>query len=243
MKKKNVTMFNTAKIFGTLSEGHPKVDRWISRELAFASGDAVLLPFQVEKRHLKNVLTCMRLMDVMGLLVKGDLRKDIVRYVPLLDKVAKRANSVDTIIRSKSSFKGFNAIGIALLQLLKDTKVNVNSISNAFIAGKSPFINSIKGALLAEGAKVQRVSNASQITVPNKGRSMGIAVIGNMNAASTKRIISIIKDNWDKLIVIDLRKSAHVKSMGFGAPCLKLPDLIKKSRTISVELLTRAVKK
>lgn len=236
-------MFNAEKIFGVLSEDSPNVDRWVSRQLAPESSDAVMLPFQVEKRHLKNVLICMRIMDVIGLLVKGDLRRSITKYIPTLDEAAEHANSVDTIIRSNRSFKGYNAIGLACLRWFGEERIDVNSNANAFIAGISPFIDSIRGALIAKGVKVKRIRNASQITIPAKERSLGIAVIGNMEAASTRRIISVIKDNWDTLIVIDLRNSAHVKSMGFRTPCLKLAELIRKSRHISVGLLTRASKK
>ncbi|MFH1829324.1 MAG: hypothetical protein ABH871_00920 [Pseudomonadota bacterium] len=240
MKKRSAEKFINALIFGTLCEGSPKVDKWMSKKLASKVCDAVLLPFQVDRQHLKNVLICMRLMDVIGLTVEGSLRQDIAKYLPELDDSAKRANSVDTIIKSRKSFKGYSSIGLACLKWLDEE--GIKSISNAVIAGKSDFINPVAGALLAKGAKLRRIRSTSRIATSTKEQAPTIAVIGNLDAALTKKLFSVIKNSWDKPIIIDLRDSPLVKRKGVRAPCMTMQDLIKKSREISVELLTCSIK-
>ncbi len=93
--------FDTPIIFGALCEHSFELPRGLGRALAARAPGAILLPFQVEKRHLKNVLTCMRLMDIAGLVVMGSHQRAILGHLSNLDISAKKAGSVDVIARQK----------------------------------------------------------------------------------------------------------------------------------------------
>jgi|GEM_PF-4423445 len=97
--------FDTPVIFGALCDRSLDLPAGLARALKSRIPAAVLLPFKVEKRHLKNVVTCMRLMDVMGLVVLGSHRRSIVAHLKHLDGSAKKAGAVDVIVRRSNSFK------------------------------------------------------------------------------------------------------------------------------------------
>jgi hypothetical protein len=96
-------------IFGTLCEKNRRIDQGLARRIRKAVGESVLLPFAVERRHLKNVVLTMRLMDIEGLVVSGSHRKSILKHIPKLDRSARKARMVDTIARRRGTFVGYCA--------------------------------------------------------------------------------------------------------------------------------------
>lgn len=101
-------------IFGTLCEKRCKADRSLARKIREIVGESVLLPFAVERRHLKNVVLTMRLMDIAGLVVSGSHRKQILKHMPKLDQSARDAGMVDTVARRRGTFIGYCAEEMAL---------------------------------------------------------------------------------------------------------------------------------
>lgn len=101
-------------VFGTLCEKNCRTDRLLARRLEEAVGESVLLPFAVERRHLKNVVITMKLMDVAGLVVTGSHRKHIMKHIPRLDRSARDAGMVDTVARRRGGFVGYCVEGMAL---------------------------------------------------------------------------------------------------------------------------------
>jgi len=101
-------------IFGTICEGRCEADAGLARMISRSIGDSVLLPFSVDRRYLKNVVLTMKLMDIAGLVVTGNHRKNILRHIPTLDSSAKAARMVDTIVRRRGDFVGYCAEEIAL---------------------------------------------------------------------------------------------------------------------------------
>ncbi len=67
----------------------------------------VYLSFKVAPRYLKNVVKCMKLMDVVGLNVTGDYQKKVPFYVDLLDISAKKAKKVNIIVKKGKKFIGY----------------------------------------------------------------------------------------------------------------------------------------
>lgn len=79
------------------------------RELRRRDTDAVCLPFRVAPRHLKNVVACMRLMDIIGLAIHPSLQKRIMKELPSVEKRARDAGFVDVVTRRNNRFVGMNA--------------------------------------------------------------------------------------------------------------------------------------
>ncbi len=67
----------------------------------------VYLLLKVELEHLKNLLTCMRLMDVIGVNLSLAYEKKVARHLDRLDSSAKASGRVNVIAKKGHKFVGF----------------------------------------------------------------------------------------------------------------------------------------
>lgn len=100
--------FETPTIIGALCEQEREIPAQLARSMKKLAPRIAFLPFEVERRHLRNTVACMRLMDVASLLVCGRHRREIVRHLTHLDAAARRAGAVDCVIRRGKRFVGMN---------------------------------------------------------------------------------------------------------------------------------------
>lgn len=100
--------FEPPLIIGALCEGEKDIPREMFRAFGHLKPRVAFLPFVVERRHLRNTVACMRLMDIAGLAVFGRLRTEITRYLPSLDKGAKLSGEVDVVVRRGKKFVGID---------------------------------------------------------------------------------------------------------------------------------------
>lgn len=103
---KETVKFETPVIIGGLCTNLAQVPRALTKAFVRKKPKYAFLPFQVEKRYLKNTVACMKLMDVMGLVVLGSHSRLVARHLPKLDAAAKRSGRVDLIIRDRKKFVG-----------------------------------------------------------------------------------------------------------------------------------------
>ena len=108
-QEKTTFKFEAPRIVGLISDRmvpinlQKRLDRIFKRNYP----EYVCLPFVVEPKYLKNVVACMRLMDIEGLIVLGNHTRRIRRYIPRLDRTAKEARQVNVILRRKKEFFGY----------------------------------------------------------------------------------------------------------------------------------------
>lgn len=100
MKKIEHYEFETPKIIGILSDKSVpanvlrKLDTIIKRKHA----PYVCLPFKVEPKYVKNVLACMRLMDIDGLIIMGNHEERVGRLIS--------GEKINVLRRTKNHFRG-----------------------------------------------------------------------------------------------------------------------------------------
>jgi len=217
-------------IFGTLCEHKCKADSWTARKIADIVGESVMLPFAVEKRHIKNVILTMKLMDIMGLAVEGGHRKAITKHLPSLDASARSTGSADVIVRRGRSFKGYDSIAMALKEWCRE--INVRG-KRAAIIGQNPLAKTVTTALKGQGFKVSSLRNAKEL--PN----VNVMILGNMSTTALKSISSQLHKLPAKPAIIDLSgKLGSLKGISRLGP----GNLDRRARSWRVELLTSAVK-
>ena len=109
MKKIAHFKFEAPKIIGVISDRTvpSTVQRKFDSAVKRHGPGFVCLPFKVEPKYLKNVIACMRLMDIEGLIVIGAHIKKMARCVPQLHGSAKKAKRVNVIRRTKKKFHGY----------------------------------------------------------------------------------------------------------------------------------------
>lgn len=67
----------------------------------------VYLPFKVEPKYLKNLIMCMRLMDVVGINVGDRYQKSVIPYLDLIDESARKIKRVNIIVKKGNKFVGY----------------------------------------------------------------------------------------------------------------------------------------
>lgn len=109
--KSTVYNFTPPRIIGALGDAtlNRKFSAALDRELKRRSIDAVCLPFQVTPSHLKNLIACMRLMDIVGLAIHPSHQRRIIKFLPSVEKRAREAGFVDVVVRRNNRFVGLNA--------------------------------------------------------------------------------------------------------------------------------------
>jgi len=107
------------KIVGVLNDGHDThtTARSLEKRIRLRVRDVVCLPFAVEQKYFKNLVACMKLMDVEGLVVDVTHGKRVLRELNHVDKNAKAAGFVDTITRNGKTFTGSCSWAQALTHL------------------------------------------------------------------------------------------------------------------------------
>lgn len=108
--------------------------------------DCRYLPFQVEKKYLKNLLLCMKLCDVYGLNVTTPFKEAVIPFLDGLDKSSKVSGAVNTIVRKKNKFVGYNTDGAGFLKVVKAKKIIA-------IIGAGGAARGIAAALAGAGAE------------------------------------------------------------------------------------------
>jgi shikimate 5-dehydrogenase len=122
--------FTPPTIVGALGDAtmDARFARAYEREFRAQKVDAACLPFRVERRYLKNIIACMKLMDVAGIIVHPSHAIAIVRHLPSLDRYAREAGFVDVIVRRGTRFVGLNAFALAVLEFNRTHKHDVRTV-------------------------------------------------------------------------------------------------------------------
>ncbi|MFH1873846.1 MAG: hypothetical protein ABH859_01495 [Pseudomonadota bacterium] len=104
---KRTKEFEAPRLIGVLAEKEiPQAEQKIlAKELAKITSEYICLPFKVEKKYLKNVITCLKLMDIEGLIVVGAHQQAITEFVKL-DVAASEKGKVNVIKRNDNKFVG-----------------------------------------------------------------------------------------------------------------------------------------
>ena len=100
--------FEAPKIIGALCKRESDIPAELIRLFKKFGKKVAFLPFVVERKHLKNTVACMKLVDVEALFVCGGHRREIVRHLSRIDSWAKKKGEVDCVVRKSGRFVGIN---------------------------------------------------------------------------------------------------------------------------------------
>ena len=111
------------------------------------------LPFQVERAHLKNLIVCMKLVDVAGLNITAPYKEAVLPLLDKLDISAKQCGAVNTIVRRKNQFIGFNTDGEGFVMAMKVACGVSSKNKRVIIIGAGGAARAIAASLAKSGAK------------------------------------------------------------------------------------------
>lgn len=126
--------------------------------------EARYLPFEVDRKHLKNLVVCMKLVDVDGLNVTQPYKKAVLPFLDRLDRSAKQAGAVNCIVRRKNRFIGYNTDGPGWVKAFREKCVVPRR--SATLKGKRVTLIGAGGAAAGIGAACRGAG--AQVTVLNR---------------------------------------------------------------------------
>jgi 3-dehydroquinate dehydratase/shikimate dehydrogenase len=147
----------SAKIYGVIADPvrHSISPAVHNRAFQAKRMDAVYLPFLVHPPHLKDFLTMGEHMGVAGVSVTIPHKQKIIRYLDIVDPLARRIGAVNTVWRKAGKWRGTNtdaeAVTGPLGKRIRLGKSSVLVIGNGGAARGAAF------ALMEAGAKVSIV--------------------------------------------------------------------------------------
>jgi len=110
--------FETPTIIGALCEKEGEIPRGVKSGMKKLGKGVAFLPFVVERRHLRNTVACMKLMDIHSLLVCGRHRREMARHLSSLDSNARSSGEVDCVVR-----RGKRFVGLSIGKMGKSQKI------------------------------------------------------------------------------------------------------------------------
>src|SRR5580658_3863254 len=160
----------TAKIYGVIADPVRHSISPAVHNRAFQSRriDAVYLPFLVSPAHLRDFFSLAEKLPLAGFSVTIPHKQKIIRYLDIVDPLAKRIGAVNTVCRKAGKWRGSNtdAAGVTapLSKHLRLPKSTVLIVGNGGAARGAAFALADAGAKIAlVGRNADRVRSLAKI--------------------------------------------------------------------------------
>ena len=159
-----------AKIYGVIADPVRHSISPAVHNRAFQSHrlDAVYLPFLVQPSQLKDFFTLAEALPIAGFSVTIPHKQRILRYLDVIDPLARRIGAVNTVWKKAGKWRGTNtdadAVTVPLSRKLRLSKSSVLVVGNGGAARSAAY------ALVGSGAKVSIVGRN-----PDRVRSLARA--------------------------------------------------------------------
>lgn len=143
-----------AKVYGVIADPvrHSLSPNVHNRAFQARRLDAVYLPFLVKSAQLKDFLGMCEALPVQGFSVTIPHKQKILRYLDVVDPLARRIGAVNTVWKKAGKWRGTNTDAAAVTKPLgKRLKLNRSSV---LIAGNGGAARGAAFALVDAGAKV-----------------------------------------------------------------------------------------
>jgi 3-dehydroquinate dehydratase/shikimate dehydrogenase len=144
-----------AKIYGVIADPvrHSISPAVHNRAFQARRIDAVYLPFLVPPQHLKDFFTLADKLPVAGFSVTIPHKQKVMRYLDLIDPLARRIGAVNTVWRKAGKWRGANTdaegVTVPLAKALRLAKARVLVVGNGGAARSAAYALSEAGAQLA----------------------------------------------------------------------------------------------
>lgn len=145
----------SAKVYGIIADPvrHSISPAVHNRAFQARRLDAVYLPFRVSPQHLKDFFTLAEKQPVAGFSVTIPHKQKVMRYVDIIDPLARRIGAVNTVWRKAGKWRGANTdaegVTIPLGKILRISKSKVLLAGNGGAARSAAYALSAAGASLS----------------------------------------------------------------------------------------------
>lgn len=132
--------------------------------------DLVYAAFRVRRRELARAIEGVRTLGIVGLNVTRPHKTTVMRLLDTIEKTAREIGAVNTIVRSRGGFRGYNTDGQAALEVLQKL--------GGSLSGRRAVILGAGGAARALAYYVSK--SAQSISILNRTRAKGSKLAGEI---------------------------------------------------------------
>ena len=121
-----MTVSGKTKVYGVIGDPIEHSLSPVMHNAAFESAklDCAFFAFKVKPAEVRDALSGMRALGILGLNVTMPHKKAVISYLDELDQNAKLLNAVNTIKNQDGKLWGFNTDGVGALKALKENGVD-----------------------------------------------------------------------------------------------------------------------
>lgn len=200
----------TYRIVGVLNDGHDKhaTARTLERRIRLRVRDVVCLPFAVEQKYFKNLVACMKLMDVEGLVVEVAHGKRVMKKLNRVDKNARAAGFVDTVTRSGKTFTGMCSWAQALTHLAGEKRSRM-----VIVIGETTEARRAAKVLAPYRTKLVRAFSAAQMRdLPTNSLIVDFTGKSYRVPQGIRRVTKHALDRANRQIMVDILANSLAKN-------------------------------
>lgn len=163
----------------------------IHNTLAEAMGqNLVYVPFHVQTELLKEAVEGAYALNLLGCNVTVPYKSQVLPYSKEIDPLAERIGAVNTLVRAKGGFKGYNTDMPGLARAMEADGVKT--------AGEKVLILGAGG--VARAVAVMLADTASEILIMNRTVEKARKIADEVNAAAGRELAGVISvDDYRKL--------------------------------------------
>lgn len=161
------------RILGLLGDpvehtGSPAIHNFIAERMG---DDIIYVPFHVRSKHLEEAVAGAYALNVLGLNVTVPHKVEVMQHVTELDDAALDIGAVNTLVRVRGGFKGYNTDFSGFMRELDSVDIQVNG-SDVIVLGAGGAAKAVIYALKKLGAR--------DIYILNRNVEKAEAAFGNI---------------------------------------------------------------
>jgi shikimate dehydrogenase len=155
--------------------GSPAIHNFLAERLG---DNIVYVPFHVKDRRLEKAVEGAYALDIDGLNVTVPHKIQVMQYVTELDDAALTIGAVNTLVRTRGGFKGYNTDFSGFMRQLDSLDIQVNG-KDVIMLGAGGAAKAVMYSLQKLGAKHIYVLNRNVIRASeNFGKLSNVTVLG-----------------------------------------------------------------
>lgn len=158
----------------------PLLHNYFAREMGM---DFAYVPFKVEEGQVEAAVRGAYALNLTGLNVTVPYKQQVMPYLRELDAAAKTVGAVNTMVREKDGYKGYNTDASGLLRAMREADMDIE--------GKDWLLLGAGGAAKA-AAFVLASQGAASVTILNRTRDRAAALALEMNRRYEKTFMTAV---------------------------------------------------
>jgi shikimate dehydrogenase len=167
----------------------PAIQNWLAELIDI---NFKYVPFLVEEGQLENAIKGAYALNIQGMNVTVPYKKDVMQYLVDIDDMAKNIGSVNTLVRVKGGYKGYNTDITGLKRAMQSDNINIEG-EEVVILGAGGVGRTVAFMCSSSGAKkvylLNRNEDKAKSVADEVNSKLGIGNVIPMALADYKNLL------------------------------------------------------